>query len=144
MEYVIKKTDDLSPAELVQVFQMRTKVFVVEQSCPYQEVDELDFEAIHIIFKDNEKIVAYLRVIEVDNVIHIGRVLVDPNYRRHSYGKKIVAYAIDYVKENLETNKIIISAQSRLIDFYSAFGFNAISEVYLEDDIPHIDMELKL
>ena len=144
MAYIIKKTTDLTSTEMIQIFQERIKVFVVEQNCPYQEVDELDYEAVHIILKDEENFIAYTRVIEEKDCVRLGRILVNQNFRRNNYGRQIIDRAINYVTNHSTKEIVKISAQARLVSFYETFGFKSISEVYLEDEIPHIDMVLKL
>lgn len=141
-ETVIKKIDSLSGDEIVELFYERTKVFVVEQNCAYQEVDLKDFEATHVLFKLNTKIIAYTRIIPHGNKIDIsfGRVLVVKEYRKLHLGRQIVETTINYIKSNYPNQKIRIQAQSYLKAFYESFGFVGISPVYLEDGIPHLDM----
>ena len=142
MKLTVKKLEDMSTLELLHVLQQRVAVFVVEQNCPYQEIDELDERALHIWLSEEEDIVAYARVIPYERHTAFGRVLVNEDYRGNGYGQKIVAATIAYIREHDFAQRIEISAQAYLEGFYKNFGFLAISEVYLEDDIPHIVMEL--
>ncbi|MCJ0732411.1 GNAT family N-acetyltransferase, partial [Enterococcus faecium] len=117
-------------------------VFVVEQQCPYQEVDDIDGEAWHTFFQDTDgKILAYTRVYEEAESIHFGRVLVHQDNRKDGLGRKIVQETINMIQKNFPEKPIVIGAQEYLQAFYESFGFKAISDVYLEDDIPHIDMK---
>lgn len=144
MELIVKHTKELTNHELLHILQVRVKVFVVEQNCAYQEVDGADFNAIHVMFKDGNDIVAYTRIIDHESYVSFGRVLVTQNYRKKYYGREIVQKTIDVIKAQYKQTLIKISGQAHLKSFYSSFGFICISEVYLEDNIPHIDMTLEV
>ena len=132
MEYIVKNFNELTTKEFYQIAKERVAVFVVEQNCPYQEIDETDEVALHTYFlSENGEIAAYTRIYSENETVHFGRVLVTKAFRKNGLGKKVVAKTLE-----------VIGAQAYLQDFYGEFGFQAISEVYLEDDIPHIDMEL--
>lgn len=140
----IKGTDELSIAELLEIFKLRVSVFVVEQNCPYQEIDDQDDNAQHVFLKADNKIVAYARIIEhIDGInISFGRVLVAPNYRQHHLGHELVSAALAEIERSAPKRSIKIAAQNYLENFYQGFGFIPVSDVYLEDDIPHLDMLL--
>lgn len=142
MEYKIVNTQHLSTIELIDIMRERIKVFVVEQNCPYQEVDEEDENALHVMLKDQNKLVAYTRIIERENDISFGRVLVTEKYRKQQYGKQIVRQTIDEIKKRYKCGIIKISGQAHLQKFYESFGFKCVSECYLEDGIPHVSLEL--
>ncbi|PTE74818.1 GNAT family N-acetyltransferase [Staphylococcus gallinarum] len=142
MEYKIVNTQHLSTIELIDIMRERIKVFVVEQNCPYQEVDEEDENALHVMLKDQNKLVAYTRIIERENDISFGRVLVTEKYRKKQYGKQIVRQTIDEIKKRYKSGIIKISGQAHLQKFYESFGFECVSESYLEDGIPHVSLEL--
>lgn len=144
MKLIVKETDQLSVTELMNIFQERVKVFVVEQNCPYQEIDEFDINAKHVLLKDDNTIVAYTKIIEQEKGISFGRVLVTKKFRGKDYGRKIVQETIHYINRYSSGKQIHISAQAYLKEFYESFGFKAVSEIYLEDDIPHIDMLLNI
>lgn len=142
MEHYVKKFADLTTQEFYEIVKERIAVFVVEQNCPYQEVDEIDSQAWHTYFKDEEgKISAYTRIFEEDGTIHFGRVLVNSEHRKEGLGRKIVQRTMEVIEANYPQRPIVIGAQVYLQSFYESFGFEAISDVYLEDDIPHIDMK---
>lgn len=109
MEYKIVNTQHLSTIELIDMMRERIKVFVVEQNCPYQEVDEEDENALHVMLKDQNKLVAYTRIIERENDISFGRVLVTEKYRKQQYGKQIVRQTIDEIKQRYKSGIIKIS-----------------------------------
>lgn len=145
LNLIIKETNELSPKELVNIMQERVKVFVVEQNCPYQEVDKMDETATHVLLQEQGKLVAYARIIPHVDQVHIsfGRVLVVKEYRKHKLGRKIVQAALDQIQKQFPNKEVKIQAQSYLQNFYSSFGFKAVSDVYLEDNIPHLDMVLE-
>lgn len=144
MELLIKPTTQLTNLELINIFIERTKVFVVEQNAAYQEVDEADKDAKHVFFKEQDDIVAYTRIINDKDAVAFGRVLVNESYRGQNLGRKIVTATLDEINANYDTKHVRISAQARLQKFYESFGFKVASEVYLEDNIPHIAMTLNL
>ncbi|MFC4761123.1 GNAT family N-acetyltransferase [Fructobacillus durionis] len=144
-QLVIKATKELKPLELLEILKARTEVFVVEQECPYQEVDNLDDNAIHVYFEKNTRVLAYTRIVTADNAntISFGRVLVRKDARKHKLGKAIVEETIKEIQKRFPDKTIQIAAQNYLRDFYQSFGFQPTSDVFLEDNISHVMMELK-
>ena len=141
MEFVIKQFYELTLDELYKILKVRTSIFVVEQNCPYQELDDLDQNSYHIYLEEDNQIIAYARVIPKDNPFHevsIGRVLVTK--RRHGYGTKIVQKAIEVAIEKYHTEKIVIEAQTYVKKMYENVGFKQISMPFLEDGIEHVKM----
>ncbi|MFL1695712.1 GNAT family N-acetyltransferase [Weissella kandleri] len=138
----IKKTADLTALEVVRIMQARISVFVVEQNCPYPEIDEKDYEALNVMMWDGNQLVAYTRIIPHDNpkYISFGRVLVTSAYRKQHFGRTIVQATLDEIKRLNPHRPIKIAAQNYLREFYASFGFEAVSDVFLEDNIPHVDM----
>ena len=128
---------------LYELLQLRAAVFVVEQTCPYQDVDGKDQNALHVLGYKDDQLVAYTRLFKpgayFDNA-SIGRVLVKENQRQYGYGKVIMQSSIAYIENNFDTKTIELSAQTYLKKFYNDLGFKEIGEGYLEDDIPHIRM----
>lgn len=139
----IKQTQELTPIELLNLFKERVRVFVVEQECAYQEVDEQDVDAIHVWFEHDGQLVAYARIIEREQDVTFGRVLVHSEYRGHKLGQKLVAEVLNTIDTKYPGYPVQIQAQSYLENFYESFGFKTISEEYLEDNIPHKDMLLE-
>ena len=140
----IKKFAELSVFELYAIVQLRTEVFIVEQNCPYQDTDEKDFKSFHLMgFDENETLVAYSRILPQDvsfPEVSIGRVVSSPKARGTGVGKQLMRKAISVVEEKFGKTSIHIGAQLYLKKFYESFGFVQISEEYLEDNIPHIEM----
>lgn len=136
----VKSTAELSTKELVDILKARVAVFVVEQNCPYQEVDADDYNDLHVRLLEDGILKAYTRIINKGEHITFGRVLVVKEYRKNGLGEKVVAATIDEIKQRFPNKPIQIQAQAYLQKFYSQFGFKPISDVYLEDNIPHLDM----
>ena len=139
---ITKHTNELTSKELIDILKERVKVFVVEQNCPYQEVDDDDYDDLHVCLIENDRLKAYTRIIDKGDHITFGRVLVVKEFRKNGLGEKIVEATIDEIKKDFPKKPIQIQAQAYLQKFYEQFGFKAISEVYLEDNIPHLDMLL--
>ena len=144
IDWKIKSFGELSAETLYAILTLRTAVFVVEQDCPYQECDGKDLESSHVMGYHKGKLVAYARIvpkrISYADGISIGRVVVDKNYRMHSAGIALMEHVVNHCSVAYPTEQIIISAQQYLIAFYEKFGFKKKGDVYLEDDIPHIQM----
>ncbi|MES2486151.1 MAG: GNAT family N-acetyltransferase [Bacteroidota bacterium] len=143
IEFKIKPFAALSAAEVYNILQLRSEVFVVEQNCVYQDIDGKDGKALHLIGTFNGEIAAYARLFGpgyyFDNA-SIGRVVVSPKYRAHKFGHELIKQAIAGIAEHYQTTQITISAQLYLKKFYEGHGFIQDGEEYLEDDIPHIRM----
>ncbi|VDG33666.1 GNAT family N-acetyltransferase [Lactobacillus pentosus] [Lactiplantibacillus mudanjiangensis] len=147
MNFKVVTFTALTPQQLYTIYHLRVAVFVVEQTCAYQEVDDLDLTAEHLLGVDADgRLMAYARLMQAPNQqARIGRVLVNPADRGHGYGQLLVQTAIEQIQQLWpETTQIKIQAQHYLDQFYQSFGFKPVSSVYLEDDIPHQDMILAL
>ena len=143
MNFEIKKFSELSTEELYKILKARIDVFVVEQNCPYEECDGKDYESYHLFYRKNDKIIAYLRVIPAGisySEPSIGRVFVDKDHRRRGIAGEMMEKAIDFLENDIEADFIRLSAQKYLLNFYEELGFVKVSEEYLEDGIPHIEM----
>ncbi len=143
MKFYSKKFTDLSLDELYQILSLRCAVFVLEQGCAFLECDGKDVDCYHVFTKDGDKVIAYLRIplrSVVYDEVSIGRVLVKEEYRKKGISRKLVSKAMDFITDELNEARIKIQAQAYLEKFYAEFGFKTVSEEYLEDGIPHIDM----
>ncbi|MGM9985966.1 MAG: GNAT family N-acetyltransferase [Bacillaceae bacterium] len=142
MELVLKSFDQLSVKTFHDLIKLRIDIFVVEQNCPYPELDGKDETALHLIMKEGEKIVGCLRILPKTEkqAITIGRVAVHEAYRNRGIAKTLMNKAITYIEEELKEDTIYLMAQTYLKEFYQSCGFKVVSEEYLEDNIPHIDM----
>lgn len=143
LKWKIKPFEALNVNELYDLLKLRSEIFVVEQNCVYLDLDSKDKKALHLIGEYDNKIVAYVRLFDAgitfDNA-SIGRVVVDANYRDRKWGHDLMREAISAIKANFNKEKITIGAQLYLKKFYESHGFVQSSEMYLEDDIPHIEM----
>lgn len=134
---------ELSTKELYQIMMLRNEVFVVEQACPYQDCDGKDMHAWHLLLKEAGMLVGYLRILPKGlsfEEVSIGRLVVAPSARGRGLAKKLMQDAIAFIRHDLHENKVRISAQAYLQGFYEDLGFRAVTETYLEDDIPHLEM----
>ena len=137
---IIKTFSEISTQELYKILRLRSEVFVVEQDCVYQDMDNKDQKAVHLLYKQEEEIIGYTRIFKAGDYYEnpsIGRVVILKSERGKDLGKKIMIESIKYIKENLEAKKIELSAQKYLDKFYRDLGFYASGEEYLEDGIPH-------
>lgn len=145
MNWKTKKFEELNVNELYAILQLRSKVFVVEQNCPYQDMDDIDQKSFHLFGTENNQVIAYARLIP-ENISYpeasIGRVVVDPAHRGKELGKVLMVKAIEQMNKLFNSKQITISAQLYLLKFYNELGFKEIGETYLEDNIPHIKMKL--
>lgn len=142
MELIVKHFSELSTEELFEIYKLRVSVFVVEQQCPYQEIDDADRTAYHVLLKDENGIEAYARVIPPGvtfSTASIGRVIAVK--RRCGMGSKIVSAAIRIAETKLNADEITIEAQVYARSLYEKLGFIQTSEEFLEDGIPHIQMK---
>lgn len=143
MEVQVKRFDELSITELYQLLKLRCDIFVVEQECPYPDIDDKDQKALHVLGTNNGVLVAYTRMFDAGDYFEqpsIGRVAVHQEHRKFGYGHQIIDASIEVVYNRFGEQPIKISAQTYLQKFYESHGFEKTSEEYLEDDIPHIDM----
>ncbi len=134
--------DQLTKEDLYLILMERVNVFVVEQTCPYPEIDHRDQEALHLMAKEDGTIVAYCRIFQSGMMYEeasIGRVLVTQAGRKKGFGKMLLSKALEKLSELGET-RVKIQAQAYLKSFYESFGFKAVSDCYDEDGIPHLDM----
>ena len=147
MKITVFKYQDLGQERLYEILKLRLEVFVVEQKCAYQDLDNKDEKALHLVGEENNKIIAYTRIFRKGDFFKnssIGRVLVKKEYRNRDYGRIIMRRSIEKLKEDPKEEKIELSAQKYLLKFYSELGFEKKGEEYLEDNIPHVKMILKI
>jgi len=135
---------ELNGTQLHHIFQLRSAVFVVEQQCVYQDIDGLDLAALHVTgWLGDDTLVAYLRIL-APGVKYadaaIGRVCNAIQLRGTGIGRQLMEQGIRQVTRHYPENDIRLSAQSHLNGFYGSLGFHQVSEDYLEDGIPHMEM----
>ena len=141
MELKVKTFAQLSNTELYAILKLRVDVFVVEQACPYPEVDGRDEDSLHVWLEQDGEILAYLRVLDrgvESEYVSIGRVIAAR--RRQGLGSEIMKAGIRVAQERFHAEAIYLEGQVYAQGFYESLGFRQISEPYLEDNIPHIKM----
>ncbi len=139
-----KHFSDLSAKEFHDILQLRINVFIVEQNCPYEEIDGRDLKSFHL-FTSNEtgKVVGVTRILPQNisySEVSIGRVASDSNQRGKGIGQEIMIKSIEFIHSEFGNVPIRISAQKYLLKFYESLGFVSTGKEYLEDDIPHVEM----
>lgn len=145
MEIHRKNFRDLSLDELYGILRLRAEVFVVEQDCPYQDLDDNDQNAAHVFITRDEEIVACCRVfLKDDGNASIGRVVNSQKVRGTGVGKTLMLEGISCARDLFPGLKCVIHAQSYAIGFYEKCGFAVCSQEFLEDGIPHKEMMLQL
>jgi len=144
IEWVKKKWSDISLEELYSVLRLRSEVFVVEQDCVYQDIDNKDQIAIHLLGYINKELIAYSRLFNEGDYFKetsFGRAIIKKENRGQGYGDELIKESIKTIKNYYGNKKVKISAQAHLKSFYSKHAFIAKGKEYLEDGIPHVSME---
>lgn len=143
MKFVTKFFDELTTAELYELLKARAEIFVVEQNCIYQDLDDRDYDSLHVFYEESGKVLAYLRAFsKEEGVVQMGRVLTIEHGT--GLGGKLLRAGMDSIKEQFQPQKIYIEAQSYATGYYEREGFTICSEEFLEDGIPHVQMEVTL
>tara|TARA_B100001113_G_scaffold134201_1_gene110084 strand:- start:72 stop:530 length:459 start_codon:yes stop_codon:yes gene_type:complete len=143
IKFVWKNFDELTSHELYAVLHLRQEVFVVEQHCPYLDADNSDQNAFHLLCYEENVLIAYLRAFKPGVKYEgssLGRIVTKIDSRGHGIGKEITKEGVKFLKKEYPNFEIVISAQHRLKHFYIDLGFTPRGEIYLEDDIDHIQM----
>lgn len=138
-----KEFDKLTPKELYGILGLREEVFIVEQECIYNDLDEKDYKCSHLWCSLNNRVVAVCRIIPPGvsySEASIGRIATHPDFRHLKLGHRIVEYSLQIIENLYKTQTVRIGAQVYLNDFYEKHGFVRASENYLEDNIPHMEM----
>jgi len=142
--WTTKAFKDLTVNEYFELLHLRVAVFVVEQYCPYQEVDEKDRQSFHLYGRaENGEIVAVTRVLPKGvsfPEISIGRVALKKEYRGQGIADTLMIETFNFIETELGKQPIRISAQKYLLNYYNKHGFIQVGDGYLEDDIPHMEM----
>ena len=145
MQLLVKHFTELSAAELYAILRSRQDVFVVEQNCPFPEIDGKDLDAYHLWFEENGEILAYARVLDCGVSFEtpaVGRVI--SIRRREGLGSRILSEGIRIAREKYSAEAVMLEAQVYARKLYEKQGFVQVSEEFLEDGIPHIIMRLEL
>jgi ElaA protein len=143
LNWRLKAFDELSNYELYEVLKLRSKVFVVEQDCVFQDMDDKDKKCLHLLGFADSALVAYSRLVPAGvsySEASIGRVVTDPDYRGKALGRELMQLSIEKAAEAFGKQTLRIGAQLYLKAFYESMGFVQHGDEYLEDGIPHIEM----
>lgn len=145
----IKHYSELSLDEFHDMIQLRINVFVVEQNCPYSELDGKDKQCFHLIGRDNKNnIAATARILPVglgyEHDVAIGRVVIGENYRGLQLGHALMKECKNFIAQQYGTVSIRLSAQKHLEKYYGQHDFVSTGKEYLEDGIPHVEMLNKI
>ena len=145
MELIVKHFNELTTLELMEIYSLRMEIFVVEQNCPYQDIDGWDIHAYHVYLRDEEGIRAYLRVLPPNSRYpdaSLGRVV--SNKRRCGLATRVLQVGIAVAKEKFGAQRLILGAQTYARPLYEKVGFVSMNDEYLEDGQPHVHMMLDL
>lgn len=143
MEWIVKTFEELTTTELYALLRLRSEVFVVEQTCAFQDMDDTDQLAVHVMGYIENELVAYTRLFGPGikyEYASIGRVVTSQKVRGSGAGRQLMEYSIAIVEERFGKAPIKIGAQQYLQKFYTSLGFVQSSEMYMEDGIPHVEM----
>ena len=139
---ITKTFQDLSCAELYHIMELRSRVFVVEQQCVYQDMDDIDKNSTHAWIQHQDLIVTYLRIsppTDQQSAVSLGRIVTHPDYRGQGLATTLINSCIQSIKKQFNS-AIYMSVQSHLTSYYEQFGFTITSDSHLIDQIPHTDM----
>ena len=143
-EHQVKSFQELSLEEFHDIIALRIQIFIIEQNCPYQEVDGKDKLAHHLFFKNEmDEIIAVTRILPQGisyTEVAIGRVVVHEDYRGTGLGNQLMADSMNFVKDEYGKVPVRLSAQKHLENYYGNHGFKSTGKEYLEDGIPHVEM----
>ena len=145
MNLIAKKFEELDIAELYEILKARAEIFIMEQNIHYQDMDNVDYKSLHCFFMEENKVIAYLRAFyqeDKNDIVRIGRVLT----LRHGngIGRELMEKSIVAIKEKMKCKKISMDAQKHAVGFYEKFGFQVVSDDFLEEGVVHVVMELEL
>jgi ElaA protein len=146
-KFFFKHFSELTTFEMYKILQLRQDVFIIEQQCIYPDLDNVDLNCFHLVMKNENELIGYCRIIEPGikyESSSIGRVIIKPEYRGKKLGIPLMTEAIKLCKLHWGKYDVSISAQAHLQKFYSSLGFICKGEIYNEDGIPHVKMQLAL
>ncbi len=140
MNFIVKNFSELTKEELYEILRVRSQIFVAQMKMNCQDIDGVDFNAVHFYLQQDGKILAYLRTFYVDkNTIKIGRVLSVEHGK--GLGADIMKKSISYIKKNMPCKTICLDSQKYAVGFYEKIGFKTVSDEFYEEGVLHVKME---
>lgn len=141
------RLDELTARELHALLHLRQSVFVVEQVCPYPDIDARDLDAIHLIAFEEAGSTAPIGCArclgpDAEGTVSFGRLAILPDWRGSGLGRRLVTEALEVLAEQWPGREVVIGAQAHLEAFYASFGFRRLGDVYDDVGVPHLDMQL--
>ena len=139
MNFIAKKFEDLTVSELYEIVRARQEIFLMEQRIICRDFDGLDYDALHCFLWENDKVVAYMRAFMEGGAIHLGRFLTI----RHGegLGRRLMESALPVIREHFGCEEVSFHAQKHAEGFYLKLGFKTVSDVFMEEGIPHVLMK---
>lgn len=145
MQFKVKSFGELTAAELYEILKSRSEIFLLEQNIICQDMDDVDYDSLHCFLQEENRVVAYLRAYYKEgdrSVVKVGRVL--SLTHGIGLGTRLMKESIHYIKVNMPCKKISMNAQSHATGFYERFGFKKVSDEFLEEGVPHVQMDLEI
>ena len=143
LKFFAKTFSELSAAELYEILKSRTEVFLLEQNIVCQDMDDVDYDCLHCFISDGKRAVACLRAfVSGDGEVTIGRVVT--LVRKKGLGRELMQKSIEEVKKHFSCNKLVVHAQTQAEGYYEKMGFVTVSDEFMEENVPHVMMEMNL
>jgi len=142
MNFYAKTFDQLTAKEIYEILKARMEVFLLEQHIVCLDIDGVDYDSLHVFYEEDGRVEAYFRAFRYEDAVKIGRVLT----REHGkgLGRLLMEKGMEAVKSHFDCDRIILHSQKHAEGFYKKFGFETVSDEYLEEGVPHITMELEV
>ena len=143
MVFSAKKFSELSTTELYEILKSRTEVFLLEQKIICQDMDDVDYECLHCFLFDGKRVQACLRAfLSGEGEVTIGRVVSIEH--KKGLGRELMQKSLEEIKKHFDCKKIVVHAQTQAEGYYEKMGFSTVSEEFMEENIPHVMMEMNL
>lgn len=144
MKFNARKFDELAGTQVYEILKSRSQIFMLEQGITCLDMDDKDYESFHFFYEQDKRVCAYMRAFYLDEektCVKIGRVL--SLEHKNGLGSALTRDTFDYLK-NICVKKVVVSAQKGAVGFYEKMGFVKTSDEYLEEGIPHVEMQRNL
>lgn len=143
--FIAKPFHELTAAQVYEILKSRAEIFMLEQNIRCLDMDDMDYRSVHCFLEEEGRVIAYLRAFYDDtdkHIVRIGRVL--SLKHREGLGTELMRRSLEYIRVNMPCREINLHSQAYVSRFYEKFGFEAVSEPFLEEGISHVVMELRL